>query len=133
MKISYLVFVCSLLLIGCLDFVKSNRGIDEQALISKLLKNYNKIQKPPGTINIPFNFKLNKIIAVEAKTQIVKLNVILKHEWIDTRLIWSDYSYTYWYIRKNRISILLKYFSFLDPEDNANISQIKINSDRIWV
>jgi hypothetical protein len=95
MKLRYLVFVYSLFLIGCIDQKKSADASSisvsdvEQALIGKLLKNYNKIQKPGGTTQVKFSLDLQKIISVEAKSQVVMLNVILQHEWIDKRLIWS--------------------------------------------
>ena len=95
MKLRYLVFVYSLFLIGWIDQKKSADASSisvsdvEQALIGKLLKNYNKIQKPGGTTQVKFSLDLQNIISVEAKSQVFMLNVILQHEWIDKRLIWS--------------------------------------------
>ncbi len=72
------------------------RGMDmvsmenqEQALISKLFKNYKKNQKPDETVGIKFALNLNQIVSIKSKDQIFNLNVFLDHEWTDQRLKWG--------------------------------------------
>ena len=61
----------------------------EQKLIEKLLKNYNKKFRPPGTIEVKFAVNLNQIVNLLEKDQIIVLNAFVDHEWTDQRLIWG--------------------------------------------
>ena len=61
----------------------------EQKLIEKLLKNYNKKFRPPGTIEVKFAVNLNQIVNLLEKDQIIVLNAFVDHEWQDQRLVWG--------------------------------------------
>ena len=75
--------------VQCTELYHMSVGEREQALISKLLKNYSKKQKPTGTTEVKFALNLNQIIAVKAKDQVFMLNAFLDHEWVDSRLSWG--------------------------------------------
>ena len=66
-----------------------NRSKEEQLLIEKLLKNYNKQLRPPGGIQVKFALNLYHIIRLIEKDQIMVINAFIDHEWTDKRLVWS--------------------------------------------
>jgi hypothetical protein len=65
-------------------------GVEEQSLLKKLFKNYNKYQKPHGTIDLEFGLQLLSLINVKPKEQILELNTMLYQTWRDKRLVWSN-------------------------------------------
>lgn len=87
------------LLVFCFDTIKCLNKFNvqsndinigkEQELIEKLLKNYNKKLRPPGTLNVKFSLNLNQIINLIEKDQIIVLNAFIDHQWIDKRLSWG--------------------------------------------
>lgn len=80
---------------------------DEEALVEKLLKNYNKKLRPSGTVQVKFALNLNQIIKLIEKDQIFMLNVFIDHEWTDQRLSW-------------------------EPSDYGNLTVIRISSENLW-
>ena len=70
------------------EFLNNNEK-EEQQLIEKLLKNYNRKLRPPGATQVKFSLNLNQIITLIEKDQIIVINAFIDHEWIDKRLIWS--------------------------------------------
>lgn len=79
----------------------------EQRLIEKLLKNYNKKFRPPGTIEVKFAVNLNQIVNLIEKDQIIVINAFVDHEWRDQRLVW-------------------------DPLEHDNLTMIRISGDQLW-
>lgn len=111
------------------SYSTSRKSEEEKFLIDKLLKNYNKNQKPPGTVSIKFALNLNQIVNVKSKEQIFKLNVFMDHEWIDRRISWSRYLLFVVVIIDLNLS-LLTYFK--EPHSNGNISLLRISSHNLW-
>lgn len=70
------------------EFLTNNEK-EEQQLIEKLLKNYNKKLRPPGATQVKFALNLNQLITLIEKDQIIVINAFIDHEWVDKRLIWS--------------------------------------------
>ncbi len=79
----------------------------EKRLLKTLFNTYDKKLKPADSVEIKFALNLNQIITLIEQEQIIVLNVFLDHEWIDERLSW-------------------------DPNEYANISLMRINSENIW-
>ena len=69
--------------------VKSDSNDNEQKLIRKLFRSYNRFQQPSGTVEVKFALNLNSIVKVNSKDQIFELNVFLDHAWRDERLSWG--------------------------------------------
>ena len=67
------------------------RSKEEQLLIEKLLKNYNKQLRPPGGIQVKFALNLYHIIRLIEKDQIMVINAFIDHEWTDKRLVWGKF------------------------------------------
>jgi hypothetical protein len=72
------------------DSLTNARSEDEHRLIGKLLANYNKNSRPPGTVEVKFALNLNQIINLLEKQQIIVINAFVDHEWVDKRLKWGN-------------------------------------------
>lgn len=102
LKLYVLLFILNT---ACLQFdhfsalniynVRRNNDLNidqEQLLLDKLLKSYNKKIRPPGTLQVKFSLNLNQIIKLIEKDQIIVMNAFIDHEWIDKRLSWGNMS-----------------------------------------
>ena len=87
------------------------RSREEQLLIEKLLKNYNKQLRPPGGIQVKFALNLYHIIRLIEKDQIMVINAFIDHEWTDKRLVWSKRVYNFKH--HQQIFIFFKYFKLI--------------------
>ena len=94
---------------------KSDHVDYDQKIAEKILKNYHRRSKPPGTIEVKFAMHLNQIVNLIEKEQNIVLNVFIDHEWVDSRLAWDpkvfcNYNYYFRNFFLNKIVLSFKGF-----------------------
>jgi hypothetical protein len=108
-NLSRIFLFVQLVLKAVMIYCETKDRVDiEDALLSKLFKNYTKTMRPSSTVKVKFALQLNQIVNVIEKDQIVELNTFIDHEWIDERLKW-------------------------DPTQYDNIDLLRINIEMLWV
>ena len=79
----------------CYSFVLSNGGslppsqLTEQTLITGLLTGYNKNIRPNDQITVDITAKIQQIVSIDEKQQIMTSSSFISQTWVDDRLSWT--------------------------------------------
>ena len=82
LSLCYLLHVCD-----CRSLPPSQ--LDEQTLINLLLTGYNKNIRPDGQVSVDITAKLQQIVAIDEKQQIMTSSSFISQTWFDDRLSWT--------------------------------------------
>jgi nicotinic acetylcholine receptor beta-3 len=71
---------------------------DEQRLLKKLMRNYDKASRPvfnaSHSVEVKFSFSLIQICDMDERNQVLTTNVWLGQEWVDESLKWNASEYS---------------------------------------
>lgn len=82
LSLCYLLYVCN-----CGSLPSSQ--LDEQTLITLLLTGYNKNIRPDSQVSVDITAKLQQIVAIDEKQQIMTSSSFISQTWFDDRLSWT--------------------------------------------
>ncbi|CAF1536364.1 unnamed protein product, partial [Didymodactylos carnosus] len=92
--VCYLFYLCDC---GTLP----NSQLIEQTLKTTLLNNYDKTMRPDDQVSVDITAKLQQIVAIDEKQQIMASSSFISQTWYDDRLSWANNA------SNNNISVLM--------------------------